>query len=247
MQLPSDTIIIIPARLAATRLPNKPLRDIAGKTMIERVIKQAVLADCGQIYVATPDIEIYNHVNQTSAIAVMTGEHESGSDRIFEALSIIDPDRHVKYVINLQGDLPNINPTSLNALIDTLKSTNSDIATLGTVIKDKKQITDPNSVKIVLAEDSMHALYFSRAAIPHNADRYYYHIGVYGYRRKALEKFVSLNQSKLEKLEKLEQLRALEAGMTIAVKLIDEIPISVDTEYDLAKAIHIIEKNNKFA
>ncbi len=231
-------IIIIPARMASTRLPGKPLADIAGKPMIVRVAEQARLADCGDVIVATDTMAVKEASQDHGFKAVMTRtDHETGSDRIFEALENIGGS--YDWIINVQGDLPTIAPDDIKAVMTPLADAQCDIATLGVEIVDEAEKTNPNVVKIVgspIAENLLRALYFTRATAPYGAGPLYHHIGLYGYTRAALEKFVTLAPSTLEKREKLEQLRALEAGMNIHAAIIDTEPLGVDTPEDLERA-----------
>ncbi len=231
-------IIIIPARMASTRLPGKPLADIAGKPMIVRVAEQARLADCGDVIVATDTMAVKEASQDHGFKAVMTRiDHETGSDRIFEALENIGGS--YDWIINVQGDLPTIAPDDIKAVMTPLADAQCDIATLGVEIVDEAEKTNPNVVKIVgspIAENLLRALYFTRATAPYGAGPLYHHIGLYGYTRAALEKFVTLAPSTLEKREKLEQLRVLEAGMNIHAAIIDTEPLGVDTPEDLERA-----------
>lgn len=231
-------IIIIPARMASTRLPGKPLADIAGKPMIVRVAEQAKKADCGEVVVATDTAEVKQAAEKFGFNAVMTrADHESGSDRIYEALLNLGGD--YDSIINVQGDLPTVAPADIRAVMTPLENQNCDIATLGVEISDEAEKTNPNVVKIVgspIGHDLLRALYFTRATAPYGDGPLYHHIGLYGYKRSALERFVSLPPSALEQREKLEQLRALEAGMSIHAAIIDTVPLGVDTPKDLEKA-----------
>jgi len=236
-----NPIILIPARLASTRLPNKPLADIAGVPMIVQVWRRAREADLGPVVVASGDQEIADAVIAAGGAAVMTDPgHPSGSDRIFEALTVLDPDGHHDVVINLQGDLPTIDPATVRAVARPLEDDSVDISTLAAEITRVEERTDPNVTKAVIAlpegARSGRALYFTRASAPWGDGPLYHHIGIFGYRRAALTRFVAMKPSPLERREKLEQLRALEAGMTIAVALVDKVPAGVDTQDDLARA-----------
>ena len=241
-------LIIIPARLASTRLPNKPLADILGKSMIQRVYEQAVKAQIGEVYVACDGEEIASEIRKFGGKAIITDPNlPSGSDRIFAALQQIDNADQFAAVVNLQGDLPAIEPQVIKAAALALIEADSDIATVASIIKNKDEITNPNVVKIAIAfgqKDLGKALYFSRAAIPHGAGDYYHHIGIYAYKQEALKKFISLSPSALEKRESLEQLRALENDMKIAVKIVDSHPLSVDTKEDLEAIKEFIKKAN---
>ena len=240
-----NPVVLIPARLAATRLPNKPLADIRGKSMIEHVYQKGVEAKLGPVYVTTPDSEIMEMIQKNGGNALLTSpDHQTGSDRIFEALQIIDPHKNFDVIVNLQGDLPLINPQNLQKVVNPLLADSSvDIATIAAIITEDSDKNNPNVVKIALELSDPNAqigraVYFSRSLIPQTLDDsgpYYHHIGVYAFRRKALEHFMKLPSSSLEKKERLEQLRALACGMRIDVALVDQIPQSVDTLEDLEK------------
>ena len=234
------TLVLIPARMASTRLPGKPLADIAGLPMIVQVARRAAAADVGRIVVAVDHQDIFDAVVAAGFTAVMTRvDHQSGSDRIHEALTKSDPEGRAEIVINVQGDLPTIDPDTIRAALRPLENASTDIATLTTEIRDEHEKTNPNVVKIVgspLSESRLRALYFTRATAPHGEGPLYHHIGLYAYRRKALETFVTLKPSTLEKRESLEQLRALEAGMRIDAEIVDTVPLGVDTPADLEKA-----------
>ena len=234
------TLVLIPARMASTRLPGKPLADIAGLPMIVQVARRAAAADVGRIVVAVDHQDIFDAVVSAGFTAVMTRmDHQSGSDRIHEALTKSDPEGRAEIVINVQGDLPTIDPDTIRAALRPLENASTDIATLTTEIRDEHEKTNPNVVKIVgspLSESRLRALYFTRATAPHGEGPLYHHIGLYAYRRKALETFVTLKPSTLEKRESLEQLRALEAGMRIDAEIVDTVPLGVDTPADLEKA-----------
>jgi 3-deoxy-manno-octulosonate cytidylyltransferase (CMP-KDO synthetase) len=238
-----DVLIMIPARMAATRLPGKPLLDIAGLPMIVHVLRRAQAARLGPVVVATDAEVIAACVEKAGGRAVMTRtDHASGSDRIYEALGIVDPKAQAKIVINMQGDLPTLPPADLKAALGPLADPAVDIATLAAEIKKPEERTNPNVVKVVgsaVAPGRLHALYFTRATAPTGDGPLYHHIGLYAYRRAALAKFVALPPSPLEKREKLEQLRALEAGMRIDVAIVDSVPLGVDTpeELEIARAM----------
>ena len=238
-------IIVIPTRMAATRLPGKPLAEIAGKPMIVHVLERALAAKLGPVAVACPDPDIAQAVEAAGGRAVMTKpDHPSGSDRVLEAVEILDPAGAHDVVVNLQGDLPAIEPAALAAVLDPLADPAVDIATLVARITDPAERDDPNVVKAALdfgprqtgQARIARALYFSRSAVPAGEGPLYHHIGVYAFRRAALARFVALPPSGLERRERLEQLRALEAGMRIDAALVDAVPLGVDTEADLAKA-----------
>jgi 3-deoxy-manno-octulosonate cytidylyltransferase (CMP-KDO synthetase) len=236
-----NPIVLIPARLASTRLPAKPLADIAGVPMIVRVWRQAVAAGIGPVVVAAAEREIAAVIEREGGSAVVTNPAlPSGSDRIFEALLAFDRPRHHDIVVNLQGDLPAIDPIHIRSVVETLAVTGADIATLAAEIDDVADFDNPNVVKAVVAWDEGgtrgRALYFTRTRAPHGEGPLFHHVGIYAYKRDALTRFVNLVPSPLELREKLEQLRALEAGMTIAVARADEVPLSVDTPADLEKA-----------
>lgn len=236
----TDTLILIPARMASTRLPGKPLADIQGKPMICHVLDRANEADIGRPVVCTDSDAVFDAVTAYGGNAVMTrGDHPSGSDRIHEAMQAVDPGGKARFIINVQGDLPTIDAELIRASLEPLVSGNADIATLAVEITEEEERTDPNVVKAIgtpVAEHTLRALYFTRATAPYGDGPLYHHIGLYAYRRAALEKFVSLPPSPLEEREKLEQLRALENGMTIDIKLVDMAPLGVDTPQDLEKA-----------
>jgi 3-deoxy-manno-octulosonate cytidylyltransferase (CMP-KDO synthetase) len=244
----ADILVLIPARMAATRLPGKPLADIGGEPMIVHVLRRAQEADLGPVVVATDSAEIAAIVDKAKGRAVLTrADHASGSDRIFEALGKADPERRAKVIVNLQGDLPTIAPKAVAAALIPLADAAVDIATLAAEIKVERERTDPNVVKVVgspVAPARLRALYFTRATAPSGQGPLYHHIGLYAYRRAALERFVSLPPSPLELREKLEQLRALEAGMRIDVAIVDAVPLGVDTPEDLAQAREVVARTD---
>jgi 3-deoxy-manno-octulosonate cytidylyltransferase (CMP-KDO synthetase) len=236
----SDLIVLIPARMQATRLPGKPLADIHGRPMILHVFDRAMEAGIGEVAVATDDGTIRKAVEDAGGRVLMTGsDHQTGSDRIFEALGKADPAGRISIVVNLQGDLPTIEPGAIRRVVEPLNDPLVDIATLAVEITEAGEKINPNVVKVVgtpVGERHLRALYFTRATAPANEGPLYHHIGIYAYRRAALERFVKLPQGTLEKREKLEQLRALEAGMRIDVAIVDAVPLGVDTPADLEKA-----------
>jgi 3-deoxy-manno-octulosonate cytidylyltransferase (CMP-KDO synthetase) len=240
----SDILIIIPARLAASRLPGKPLADIAGEPMIVHVLRRACAAAVGEVVVATDSEAVAASVEKAGGCAIMTrADHASGSDRIFEALAAADPSHRCSIIINVQGDLPTLAPADIRAALRPLDNPAVDIATLAAQIVRAQERRNPNVVKVVGSPISPHrlrALYFTRAQAPSGEGPLYHHIGLYAYRRAALERFVSLPPSALEKRERLEQLRALEAGMRIDVEIVDSVPLGVDTPEDLARARELI-------
>ena len=235
-----NPLVLIPARLASTRLPRKPLADIAGAPMIVQVWRRACEADVGEVVVAADSADIVDVVTSAGGRAVLTNpDHPSGSDRIFEALCRVDPDGRHDVIVNVQGDLPTIDPQTVRAALTPLADASVDIATLAAVIRRDEERDDPNVVKVVgaeLSQDRLRALYFTRATAPWGDGPLLHHIGLYAYRRAALTRFVGLKPSPLELRERLEQLRALEAGMRIDVMLVDTVPLGVDTPQDLERA-----------
>lgn len=232
-------IVLIPARLASTRLPDKPLADIHGVPMIVHVWRRAMEADIGPVLVAAADAPIADAVIKAGGEAVLTHpDLASGSDRIYAGLKAVDPDGRYDTVVNVQGDLPNLDPALIRAGVAALaREGRADIATLAAEIVDPAERDDPNAVKAVAGfapgARTARALYFTRAACPWGDGPLYHHIGLYAYRRAALERFVALPPSILETRERLEQLRALEAGMRITLRLVDGVPLGVDTLADL--------------
>jgi 3-deoxy-manno-octulosonate cytidylyltransferase (CMP-KDO synthetase) len=244
MPLPRP-IIVIPARLAATRLPDKPLADIHGAPMIVHVLRRALAARLGPVVVAAGDAAIAGAVRAAGGQAAMTDpSHPSGTDRVHEAVETLDPEGSHDVVINLQGDLPTIDPKIIAAVLQPLADPAVDIATLAAEIADDRERTDPNVVKIALSlapgARIGRALYFSRATVPAGDGPHYHHIGIYAYRRAALRRFVALPQGILEKRERLEQLRALENGMRIDAACVDTVPLGVDTPADLERARRLL-------
>ncbi len=234
-----DTIILIPARMASTRLPGKPLADINGLPMIVHVLRRAESAGIGEAVVATDSEAIQAAVEKAGGRAVMTrSDHASGSDRIYEALEALDPEHRYGIVVNVQGDLPTIDPAAIRAALGPLADLAVDIATLAAVITDPAERTNPNVVKVtgaMVAPGRLHAATFTRADAT-GAGPHYHHIGLYAYRRAALERFVKLPPSANEQRERLEQLRAMDAGMRIDVAVVKSVPLGVDTPEELAKA-----------
>jgi 3-deoxy-manno-octulosonate cytidylyltransferase (CMP-KDO synthetase) len=240
-----NVLILIPARMASTRLPGKPLADIAGRPMIAHVLDRAVESALGPVFVATDSEQIATAVAKAGGRAVMTrADHASGSDRIFEAMEQIGAGADI--IVNVQGDLPTIDPAEIRAALAPLRDPAVDIATLAAEIRVPEERTNPNVVKVVgtpvagsadaRRPERLRALYFTRATAPHGDGPLYHHIGLYAYRRAALERFVRLPASPLEQRERLEQLRALEAGMRIDVAVIAAVPLGVDTPHDLETA-----------
>lgn len=237
---PSRPLVLIPARLAATRLPMKPLADIHGEPMILHVWRRATEAGVGPVVVATESAEVAEAVVGAGGRAILTrADHPSGSDRIYEALLALDPDGDFNTIVNVQGDLPTLDPAAIRASLGPLADPEVDIATLVATIVREEEKTEPSVVKMVgteVAPGRHRCLYFTRATAPWGEGPLFHHIGLYAYRRAALERFVRLPPSPLERREKLEQLRALEAGMRIDAVVVDAVPLGVDTPADLARA-----------
>ena len=241
-------IVLIPARMASTRLPGKPLADIHGHPMIVHVWRRAMEAGIGRVVVATDDFAIASAVGLAGGEAVITrADHVNGSSRIHEALGLIGSDEEI--VVNLQGDLPTVSPSTVQAALAPLALAEVDIGTICAVITREEERTDPNVVKVVgspltlVEEDAgiLRALYFTRTKAPWGAGPLYHHIGLYAYRRAALERYVALRPTPLEQRERLEQLRALEHGMRIDVAIVDAVPLGVDTPADLARARELLK------
>jgi 3-deoxy-D-manno-octulosonate cytidylyltransferase len=234
-----DTIILIPARMASSRLPGKPLADIAGLPMIVHVLRRAQAAKIGEAVVATDSEAVAAAVEKSGGRAIMTrADHVSGSDRIYEALEALDPEHRMSVVVNVQGDLPTIEPADIRAAVGPLSDPAVDIATLAAVITNPAELSNPNVVKVSgtpVSPGRLRAVTFTRADAT-GAGPHYHHIGLYAYRRAALERFVKLPPSANEQREKLEQLRALDAGMRIDVVVVDSVPLGVDTPEELKKA-----------
>ncbi|WP_455466331.1 3-deoxy-manno-octulosonate cytidylyltransferase [Bartonella sp. B39] len=239
-----EPIILIPARIGSTRLPQKALAEIDGKPMVVHVAERAKKAALGRTIVATDHHGIAKAVTAYGHECIMTScDHKSGSDRIYEALIRIDPERRYNVILNLQGDLPTITPHEIISALRPLENSFTDIATLGAKIVEDDEKINPNVVKIVgtpLSQNRLRALYFTRATAPYGDGPLYHHIGIYAYRREALEQFVALKPSPLEQCEKLEQLRALEHNMRVDVEIVDTVPLSVDTQRDLERARKIL-------
>ena len=235
----SKTIVLIPARMASTRLPGKPLADIRGEPMIVHVWRRGMEAQIGEVVVATDSEPVAAAVEKAGGRAVMTrGDHPSGSDRIFEALEAVDPEHRIGIVVNVQGDLPTVPPADIHAARDLLKDQAVDIATLAAVIRDPHELTNPSVVKAhgeKVSPGRFRATTFTRADAQ-GAGPHYHHIGLYAYRRAALARFVKLPPSANEQRERLEQLRALDNGMRIDFAVVDTVPLGVDTPEDLEKA-----------
>ncbi|MCW5731930.1 MAG: 3-deoxy-manno-octulosonate cytidylyltransferase [Alphaproteobacteria bacterium] len=245
---PFRPVIAIPARLAATRLPDKPLADIGGEPMIVHVWRRAVAAGIGPVLVAAGDRAIADAVRQAGGEAMLTDPAlPSGSDRVHAAIETFDPARRFDIVVNLQGDLPAIDPGVIRAVLEPLADPAVDIATLVAEIAEERERNDPNVVKAALGLAAGRrigrALYFSRATVPSGPGPLYHHIGIYAYRRDALRRFVGLPQGVLERRERLEQLRALEHGMRIDAALVDTVPLGVDTPADLERIREILGRH----
>lgn len=244
-----NPIVVIPARLASTRLPGKPLADIHGQPMIVHVWRRAVEADIGPVVVAAAEPAIVEAVRAAGGHAVPTRpDHPSGSDRIFEALERVDPDRRHDAVVNVQGDLPTIAPATVRASLAPLADPAVDIATLAVVITDPAERDNPNVVKAVVewppGAATGRALYFTRATAPTGDGPLLHHIGLYAYRRAALARFIALPPSALERRERLEQLRALANGLRIDVAIVDAVPLGVDTPADLERARALLARQS---
>lgn len=244
--LPRNPVIVIPARMASTRLPGKPLALIGGEAMIVQVWRRAMESGVGPAIVACAEAEIADAVHAAGGEAILTDpDHPSGSDRVYEAVERYDPAGNFDAVVNLQGDLPALDPDAVKAVFEPLADPEVHMATLVAKITDPAELDDPNAVKAVVSLDDSarigRALWFSRLKAPWGDGPHYHHIGIYAYRRAALAKFVSLNPSPLEIREKLEQLRALEAGMRIDAACVDTVPLGVDTPEDLARVIAMFD------
>jgi 3-deoxy-manno-octulosonate cytidylyltransferase (CMP-KDO synthetase) len=243
----SRTVVLIPARLAATRLPDKPLLPIGGLPMIVHVWRRAVEADLGPVVVACAEQVIADAVRAVGGEAVLTDPAlPSGTDRIHQALGRLDPERRYELVVNVQGDLPVLEPAALRRVVEPIRLLGTDMGTLASPTEDEEERANPNVVKAVASfteEDPTlgRALYFTRATAPTGPGPVWHHIGIYAYTRAALERFATLRPSPLERRERLEQLRALENGMTIGVRLVDTVPFGVDTPADLERARAILE------
>jgi 3-deoxy-manno-octulosonate cytidylyltransferase (CMP-KDO synthetase) len=244
----SRTVVLIPARLAATRLPDKPLLPIGGLPMIVHVWRRAVEADLGPVVVACAEQVIADAVRAVGGEAVLTDPAlPSGTDRIHQALGRLDPERRYELVVNVQGDLPVLEPAALRRVVEPIRLLGTDMGTLASATEDEEERANPNVVKAVASfteEDPTlgRAIYFTRATAPTGPGPVWHHIGIYAYTRAALERFATLRPSPLERRERLEQLRALENGMTIGVRLVDTVPFGVDTPADLERARAILEQ-----
>ena len=242
-----NTIVVIPARMASTRLPGKPLADIHGLPMILHVWKRAVEANVGQVLVAAAEIEIAEAVRQHGGDAIATDPaHPSGSDRIAEALQLRDPEGHFSFVVNLQGDLPTIDPLSVQRCLAGLVNEQADISTIAARIEDQADVDNPNIVKAIAPLSAEREVAFARDFLrqvgPDHPPPHWHHIGVYAYRRPVLERFVSLPVSEREAGRRLEQMRALDNGMRIVVVRVDTVPLGVDTPAELETARKMLRK-----
>jgi 3-deoxy-manno-octulosonate cytidylyltransferase (CMP-KDO synthetase) len=236
----SNPVIVIPSRMAAQRLPGKPLADIHGEAMIVHVWRRAVATGIGPVIVATDEAAIARVIEAAGGIAVMTrADHPSGSDRIHEAIEAFDPKGAHDIIVNVQGDLPTIDPAIISTALEPLADPDVDITTLAAIITREDENTASQVVKAIgspITDKRLRALYFTRATAPWGEGDLLHHIGLYVYRRAALRRFVSLPPSPLEKREKLEQLRAIEAGMRLDIMIVDTVPLGVDTPEDLERA-----------
>lgn len=244
-----NPVVVIPARMRSVRLPDKPLADIHGEPMIVHVWRRAVAAAVGPVVVACAEAEIARAIARVRGTACLTDpDLPSGSDRVWEALEAIDPDGDFNVVVNLQGDLPAIEPAAIRAVLEPLADPRVDIATLAVEIDHTADLSDPNVVKIAMEIEPGakfgRCLYFSRHAVPHGEGAHWHHVGIYAYRRDALRRFVGLPPAYLEIQERLEQLRALADGMRIDARIIRSIPFGVDTPSDLERARSVISRHN---
>ncbi len=241
------TVVVIPVRMRATRLPGKPLADIHGTPMVLHVWRRAVAAGVGPVYVASGDAEILEVVERAGGRTVPTDpDLPSGTDRVRAAVAALDPQRRIRRVVNLQGDLPTIDPAAVARVLEPLALPGTDMATLVAPTHDPFEREDPHVVKAVVAFDPARpgfgrALYFTRAPAPWGEGPVWHHIGIYAFTRDALERFAALPPSPLERRERLEQLRALEHGLTIGVATVDSVPFGVDTPEDLRRARELLE------
>lgn len=240
-----SAIVLIPSRMAASRLPDKPLADVAGLPLVVQVLRRAIEAGVGPVVVACCDRPVAEAVEQAGGRAIMTDPaHPSGSDRIFEALQTVDPGCRHDIVVNLQGDLPTIPPADVAAVLDALTSSGADVATIAAEIRSERERGAESVVKAIvsLQPGSVQgpALYFTRTTAPWGEGPHYHHIGIYAYRREALARFVALAPAPLERRERLEQLRLLENGLRITCRIVDTVPLGVDTPEDLEEARRLL-------
>jgi 3-deoxy-manno-octulosonate cytidylyltransferase (CMP-KDO synthetase) len=241
-----NTIVIIPARMASTRLPGKPLADIHGVPMIVHVWKRAIEANVGQVLVACAEMEIARAIKAHGGDAIVTEPSlASGSDRILAALALRDPERRYRFIVNLQGDLPTVTPLDVQRCLGGLVNETIDISTIAAPITEDADVANPNIVKAIAPlsdeREVAFARDFQRLPGPELGPRYWHHIGIYAYRREALERFVKLPQSEREIDRRLEQMRALDNGMSIAVVRVDSVPLGVDTPADLEAARQMLK------
>lgn len=241
-----NPLIIIPARLSASRLPQKPLALIGGKPLVLHVLERGLQANIGRVIVACDDEKIAAIVKDAGGEVCLTHPVlPSGSDRVYAAATLIDPDENYNIIINLQGDMPFIDPQVIKYSFEPLQNENVDIATLAVKLENEERKNNPSIAKIAMVEGKnpniQQALYFSRSVIPHGARMHYHHIGLYSYRRQALKTFVHHPPSPLELAEKLEQLRALEAGLRIDVRIVDAVPFEVNTPEDLEESQKLVK------
>ncbi len=241
-----NPIIVVPARMASVRLPGKPLADIHGQPMIVHVLARAAAAGVGPVLCAAGDADLVDAVDAAGFDVVLTDpDLPSGSDRVWAAVQAVDPDGKHDVIVNLQGDLPTLEPDLIEAVIAPLENADVDIATLVTEITDEAEKTDPDTPRCIapITDNApcARALYFTRGAAPWGDGPVWHHIGIYAYRRAALERFVGLPPGVLEQREKLEQLRALEAGMRIDAARVDTVPLGVDTPADLDRARRMLD------
>jgi len=241
----SRTLVVIPARMQSTRLPGKPLADINGMPMIAHVWRRAMEANVGRVVVASDSQDINAVIRAAGGEAVLTRlNHASGSDRVFEAVGLIDAGDAFDVILNLQGDLPTLDPRTARACLQPLQQAGPDIATIAVEIRREEERSNPNVVKLVGTPTGtpgrLRALYFTRATAPSGEGPLYHHVGIYAYRRRALQRFVALPPSTLERRERLEQLRALEDGMRIDASIVDTVPLGVDTPADLERARQLL-------
>ncbi len=241
-----NTIVIIPARMASTRLPGKPLADIHGVPMIVHVWKRAIEANVGQVLVACAEMEIARAIKAHGGDAIVTEPSlASGSDRILAALALRDPERRYRFIVNLQGDLPTVTPLDVQRCLGGLVNETIDISTIAAPITEEADVANPNIVKAIAPlsdeREVAFARDFQRLPGPELGPRYWHHIGIYAYRRESLERFVKLPQSEREIERRLEQMRALDNGMSIAVVRVDSVPLGVDTPADLEAARQMLK------
>jgi 3-deoxy-manno-octulosonate cytidylyltransferase (CMP-KDO synthetase) len=244
---PENTIVVIPARMSSSRLPGKPLADINGLPMIVHVWKRAIEANVGQVLVAAAEVKIVEIIRNHGGDAIVTDPAlPSGSDRIAAALKMRDIHEKFEYVVNLQGDLPTIDPLAVRRCLAGLTNEQVDIATIAALIENDEDIKNPNIVKAIASlgkdREVAYARDFVREVGPEHEAPYWHHIGVYAYRRQSLSRFVSLSVSTRETLRKLEQMRALDNDMRIAVVRVDSVPLGVDTSADLEAVRAILRK-----